>query len=50
VIEVCEPGLDPQVARDSGIDAIESYVALPNFLIVSAERDRMASSERTTRP
>jgi hypothetical protein len=40
VIELCEPGLDPQVARDSGIDAIESYVALPNFLIVSAERDR----------
>ncbi|MGW7684743.1 class I SAM-dependent methyltransferase [Kribbella sp. NPDC054772] len=40
VTELCEPRLDPQVARDSGIDAIESYVALPNFLIVSAERDR----------
>jgi 2-polyprenyl-3-methyl-5-hydroxy-6-metoxy-1,4-benzoquinol methylase len=40
VTELCEPRLDPQVARDSGIEAIESYVALPNFLIVSAERDR----------
>jgi hypothetical protein len=38
VIELCGPGLDPQVARDSGIEAIESYVALPNFLIVSVER------------
>lgn len=40
ITEVCEPGLDPQVARDSGIDAIESYVALPNFLIIGAERGR----------
>lgn len=39
ITEVCEPGLDPQVAQDSGIDAIESYVALPNFLIIGAERD-----------
>jgi ubiquinone/menaquinone biosynthesis C-methylase UbiE len=37
--ELREPRLDPQVARASGIDAIESYVVLPNFLIVSAERE-----------
>ncbi|SDT42565.1 class I SAM-dependent methyltransferase [Microlunatus soli] len=39
ITEVCEPGLDPQVARESGIDAIDAYVALPNFLIIAAERD-----------
>lgn len=39
ITEVCEPGLDPQVADESRIDGIESYVALPNFLIISAERD-----------
>ncbi|MFI5732918.1 class I SAM-dependent methyltransferase [Kribbella sp. NPDC051587] len=39
VLELCEPRLDPQVARDSENDALKSYVALPNFLIISAERD-----------
>ncbi|MGP3967918.1 class I SAM-dependent methyltransferase [Streptomyces sp. 6N223] len=36
--ELAEPGLDPAVASASGIDGIESYVHLPNFLIVAAER------------
>lgn len=36
--EVVEPGLDPAVAASSGIDGIEAYVHLPNFLIVSATR------------
>lgn len=35
--EVVEPGLDPEVAEKSSIPGIESYVHLPNFLIVSAE-------------
>ncbi len=35
---VIEPGLDPEVARDSGIQGIEAYVDLPNFVIISAER------------
>lgn len=39
ITELCEPGLDPEVARDSGIDGIESHVALPTFLIVAAERN-----------
>ncbi|MGW1678169.1 methyltransferase domain-containing protein [Saccharopolyspora sp. NPDC002376] len=34
---VVEPGLDPAVAAQSGVPGIESYVHLPNFLIVSAE-------------
>ncbi|WP_269458158.1 methyltransferase domain-containing protein [Microlunatus soli] len=38
ITEVCEPGLDPQVAQDSGIDGIESHVALPAFMIIAAER------------
>lgn len=38
--EVAEPGLDPEVARVEGGDdpGLESYVHLPNFLIVAAER------------
>ncbi len=36
--EVVEPGLDPAVAEASGVEGIESYVHLPNFLIVAAER------------
>jgi 2-polyprenyl-3-methyl-5-hydroxy-6-metoxy-1,4-benzoquinol methylase len=36
--EIVEPGLDPAVAESSGIEGIESYVHLPNFLIVAAER------------
>ncbi|GAB3928995.1 class I SAM-dependent methyltransferase [Microlunatus endophyticus] len=39
ITEVCEPGLDPQVAADSGVEGTESYVALPNFVIISAETD-----------
>ncbi|WP_152363967.1 class I SAM-dependent methyltransferase [Microlunatus speluncae] len=35
---VIEPGLDPEVARESGIEAIEAYVDLPNFVIIAAER------------
>ncbi len=35
--EVVEPGLDPAVAAQSTVSGIESYVHLPNFLIVSAE-------------
>lgn len=35
--EVVEPGLDPSVAAESSIPGIESYVYLPNFLIVAAE-------------
>lgn len=38
--EVVEPGLDPEVAEKSSIPGIESYVHLPNFLIVSAEAPR----------
>jgi 2-polyprenyl-3-methyl-5-hydroxy-6-metoxy-1,4-benzoquinol methylase len=38
IIEVCEPGLDPRTARDSGIDGIESHVALPAFVIIAGER------------
>ncbi|WP_406636307.1 class I SAM-dependent methyltransferase [Amycolatopsis sp. WGS_07] len=34
VREVVEPGLDPEVAEANGI---ESYVRMPNFLIVAAE-------------
>ncbi|WP_031468812.1 class I SAM-dependent methyltransferase [Sciscionella sediminilitoris] len=34
--EVAEPGLDPAVAAESGVPGIESYVHLPNFLLVSA--------------
>lgn len=33
-----EPGLDPEVARESGIDGIEAYTHLPNFVIISADR------------
>lgn len=40
ITEVCKPGLDPQIGQNSGIDGIEAYVALPNFLIVSAEPDQ----------
>jgi len=36
--EIVEPGLDPAVASDSGVDGIEAYVHLPNFIIVAAER------------
>ena len=36
--EIVEPGLDPTVAAESGVQGIESYVHLPNFLIVAAER------------
>jgi ubiquinone/menaquinone biosynthesis C-methylase UbiE len=39
ILEIREPGMDPQVARDSGIEGIESHVALPAFLIIAAERD-----------
>lgn len=35
--EMVEPGLDPAVAAESAVPGIESYVHLPNFLIVSAE-------------
>jgi hypothetical protein len=35
--EMVEPGLDPAVAAESAVLGIESYVHLPNFLIVSAE-------------
>ncbi|GAA2068851.1 class I SAM-dependent methyltransferase [Streptomyces albiaxialis] len=37
---LAEPGLDPSVAREAAptTPGIESYVRLPNFLIVSAER------------
>jgi 2-polyprenyl-3-methyl-5-hydroxy-6-metoxy-1,4-benzoquinol methylase len=35
---IIEPGLDPEVARESGIEAIEAYVDLPNFVIIAAER------------
>ncbi|MGD7706319.1 class I SAM-dependent methyltransferase [Microlunatus sp. Y2014] len=38
ITELCEPGLDPAVAQRSGIDGIESYVQLPNFAIIGAER------------
>lgn len=38
--EVVEPGLDPEVAEKSSTPGIESYVHLPNFLIVSAEAPR----------
>ncbi|MEO3752299.1 class I SAM-dependent methyltransferase [Streptomyces sp. B6B3] len=40
--EIAEPGLDPDVAREAAATAsgIESYVHLPNFLIVAAERYR----------
>ncbi|WP_274911256.1 class I SAM-dependent methyltransferase [Streptomyces sp. WZ-12] len=38
--EVAEPGLDPQAAHEAQATTpgIESYVHLPNFLIVAAER------------
>lgn len=36
--EVAEPGLDPAVAAASGVDGIEAYVHLPNFLVVAADR------------
>ncbi|MFK0297038.1 class I SAM-dependent methyltransferase [Streptomyces sp. NPDC090442] len=38
--EVAEPGLDPQAAHEAHATTpgIESYVHLPNFLIVAAER------------
>jgi 2-polyprenyl-3-methyl-5-hydroxy-6-metoxy-1,4-benzoquinol methylase len=36
--EIVEPGLDPAVAAAAGVDGIEAYVHLPNFLIVAAER------------
>ncbi|MFG1909750.1 class I SAM-dependent methyltransferase [Kribbella sp. NPDC048928] len=42
VTELCEPRLDPQIAQATGNDALDSYVALPNFLIVSANRDNGA--------
>lgn len=37
--EVAEPGLDPALARQEqeAVPGIESYVRLPNFLIVAAE-------------
>lgn len=35
---VIEPGLDPDVARDSGIEGIEAYVDLPNFVIIAATK------------
>ncbi len=35
---VIEPGLDPEVARESGTEGIEAYVELPNFVIITAER------------
>jgi SAM-dependent methyltransferase len=38
ITEIVEPGLDPAVAAESGVDGIESYVHLPNFLIVAATR------------
>lgn len=38
--EVVEPGLDAEVAERSGIDGIEGYRQLPNFLVVSALRER----------
>lgn len=38
VIELCEPRLDETVAHDSEVEGIESYVRLPNFLIVAGER------------
>lgn len=36
--KVIEPGLDPQVAAESGIEGIEAYVELPNFVIIIGER------------
>ncbi|PNE40384.1 methyltransferase domain-containing protein [Streptomyces noursei] len=38
--ELAEPGLDPRTAREAQdtTPGIESYVHLPNFLIVAAER------------
>lgn len=36
VLEVAEPRLDPAVAEASGIDGIEAYVHLPNFVVVAA--------------
>lgn len=35
--EIVEPGLDPVVAANSDVPGIESYVHLPNFLVVAAE-------------
>lgn len=35
---IIEPGLDPQVAEESGIEGIEAYVDLPNFMIIAGER------------
>ena len=37
--EVAEPGLDPDAVA-SGEEGCEVYVRIPNFVIVSAERDR----------
>lgn len=36
---IIEPGLDPEVARESGIEGIEAYVDLPNFVIIAAQRE-----------
>ncbi|MFI1094787.1 hypothetical protein [Streptomyces sp. NPDC020917] len=37
--EIAEPGLEPDIARETADTepGIESYVHLPNFLIVAAE-------------
>lgn len=38
IVELCEPGLDEAAARECRTEGIESYVRLPNFLIVCVVR------------